>query len=53
MKDRKCKSNQEDRKYKYCEIVDQDGLCKKWVYGYNLGEDNKCCNSQNCVESEK
>ena len=52
LKDRKCKSNQEDNEYKYCEEIDEDGLCQKCVYDYQLAEDHKCCKSQYCAESE-
>ena len=52
LNDRKCKSNQEDNQYKYCEEVFQNGTCKDCVYEYNLGEDNKCSESQYCAESE-
>ena len=52
LKDRSCKSNQENNKLKYCEEVDINGNCKRCIYDYKLGEDNKCCNSQYCSESE-
>ena len=52
LKDRKYKSNQENNKYKYCEEVNQNGICKKCVYEYTLGEDNKCTFSQYCADSE-
>ena len=52
LKDRKCKSNQEDNKLKYCEEVDESGICKKCIKDYKLGEDNKCCLSQYCDISE-
>ena len=52
LKDRKCKSNIEDNNYKYCSEVDENGICKKCVYDYFLGKDNKCCYSQFCLESE-
>ena len=52
LKDRKCKSNQENNKYKYCDEVDINGNCKGCVYDYKLGKDNKCCNTLYCAESE-
>ena len=50
-KENKCKSNLEDGKFKYCQKVMNDECvqCKK---DYYLGEDSKCSNSLNCVESE-
>ena len=52
IKDRKCKSNTENNDFKYCEEVDENGICKKCVYDYKLGQDNKCTNSQYCLESK-
>ena len=52
LKDRKCKPNTEDNDLKYCEEVDVNGICKKCVYDYKLGLDNKCCKSQYCAESQ-
>ena len=52
LKERKCKSNKEDNEFKYCEEVDENGVCKKCVYDYKLGKDNKCCRSQYCDISE-
>ena len=50
LKDRKCKSNQEDNNYKYCKSADKD--CKNCIYGYYIGEDHKCSTSDYCSESD-
>ena len=47
----KCFSNQEDEKYKFCSNVSL-GKCMSCENGYQLGKDNKCVSSPNCLESE-
>ena len=52
--DGKCKSNQDDNDFKYCEIADE-GKCIKCYDEYKkyyLGKDNKCTLSKNCAESK-
>ena len=49
-KDGKCKSNEEDNEYKFCEIA--NGYCIKCLEGYYLSEDNKCSLTKNCSEVE-
>ena len=48
---RKCFSNLEDEKLKFCSTVSL-GNCIDCESGYNLGKDNKCSTSLNCIESE-
>ena len=50
LKDRKCKSNQEENNFKFCRLA--DGECKQCIYGYHIGEDHKCSTSIECVESK-
>ena len=52
LKDRKCKSNIENNKYKFCEKVDINGNCLNCIYEYKLGLDNKCTNTNYCEQSE-
>ena len=49
--DFRCKSNQEENDYKYCEIA-YGGKCIKCKEKYYLGKDNKCSNAKNCAESK-
>ena len=49
-KDGKCKSNQENNDFKYCEYA--DGFCTQCLAGYYIGKDNKCSFTQNCAYSE-
>ena len=49
--DGKCKSNQEDNNFKYCQMADNN-LCSYCSYGYALGEDFKCASTKNCAESD-
>ena len=49
LKDRKCKSNNENNNFQYCKQTDE--VCKNCIYGYEIGEDNKCSTSHNCIES--
>ena len=49
-KDYKCKSNEEDSKFKYCLIADKECTTCEWTY--YLGKDSKCCNTRFCEESE-
>ena len=49
--DYKCKSNLEDNPYKYCKKV-ENGACINCELNYYLGEDSKCTNTPNCIESE-
>ena len=49
-KDGRCKSFLEEDIFKNCEVA--DGVCKKCINGYYLGEDNKCSSSKNCSESD-
>ena len=48
--DGKCKSNQEDNNFKFCQMADNN-LCYNCIYGYTLGEDFKCTSTKNCAES--
>ena len=50
-KDYKCKSNEENNKYKYCLIAENDN-CVSCDWPYYLGKDSKCCNTKFCEESE-
>ena len=50
--DLQCKSNQENNKFKFCEIVDINGNCIECIVDYFLGEDKKCSLSKNCAEIE-
>lgn len=48
-KDEKCKSNQENNKYKNCAIVEDECIeCSLSTY---LGDDHKCTTTINCAES--
>ena len=48
---KKCISNQENNKYKYCsEVI--SGICTNCEINYYRGNDLKCSNSKNCLESE-
>lgn len=49
-KDGMCKSNQEDNEFKFCKII-KEYTCKECVENYQLGLDNKCSTTKNCVES--
>ena len=49
-KDGKCKSNQEDKDFKHCTIVDNT-ICLGCSLGYELGEDKKCSTTKYCAES--
>ena len=49
--DFKCKSNLEDNEFKYCKMV-IDNKCTRCENNYYLGEDQKCSNTKNCLESE-
>ena len=48
-KDYKCKSNQEENDYKYCQNV-VEGKCSSCIEGYKLSQDNKCSISYNCKD---
>ena len=50
-RDGMCKSNTEENDFIYCK--EADGKCIKCTYYTNLGEDNRCSWSKNCVESNK
>ena len=50
IKDKKCKSNQEENDLKYCQIA-EDGICKKCITEYAIGEDHKCSSSYDCKKS--
>ena len=45
----KCISNEEDNDFKYCRKA--KNICNVCTYGYEIGEDNKCSTSLNCIES--
>ena len=47
---KKCKSNEEDEEFYYCTKADIS--CTQCDTGYFLGEDKKCTNTENCVESQ-
>ena len=47
--DYKCKSNQEENDYKYCQKV-SNGICTECIRGYKLSNDFKCTISFNCLE---
>ena len=47
-----CISNQEENDFKNCKISD-NFKCIQCIYGYFIGNDNKCSNSNNCYKSEK
>lgn len=49
-KDGMCKSNREDNEYKFCKIIKEDS-CVECIENYELGLDNHCSTSKNCVES--
>ena len=49
-KDGKCRSNQEDNEFKYCNFADE--VCIECLSGFQIGKDNKCTFSQNCAVSE-
>ena len=49
--DRKCKSNKMKDEYLYCILVNENE-CIQCESGYYLGEDKKCSNTKNCLESE-
>ena len=49
LKNRACIPNTEDNIFKYCREGDE--VCKSCIYQYDIGEDNKCSTSHNCVES--
>ena len=50
LKDRKCKSNQNDEDFRFCKEINKHcTVCEK---GYFLGEDNRCSTSKNCEESK-
>ena len=48
---RKCFSNKEDEKFKFCVEV-KYGNCIMCDYEYELSKDNKCVSSLNCLKSE-
>jgi len=48
-KDGKCKSNEENNDFKYCQIA--DGECIQCLSDYELGSDNKCSTTKYCAES--
>ena len=48
--DRKCKLNNANNEFKYCEKA--DGNCYTCIGNYNLGNDYKCVTTRNCEESE-
>ena len=48
---RKCYSNQEDEKFKFCKQT-SSGNCINCEDGYKFGKDNKCVSSLYCLESE-
>ena len=49
-KNGKCKSNQEENEFKYCDNA--DGVCSQCISGFEIGKDNKCTFSKNCAASE-
>ena len=49
-KDGKCKSNQEENEFYFCQIA-ENNFCSKCINGYYLGEDLRCSNAVNCSES--
>ena len=51
IKDGLCKSSQKDDNFKYCRIGDD--ICLDCNKDYYLGEDNKCTNTEGCIESEQ
>ena len=46
-----CKSNKENEELFHCKKAQE--MCIECETGYYLGEDSKCTNTQNCVESDK
>ena len=48
-RDGKCKSNTEDNEFKYCKSA--KNVCYECIYGYQIGEDQKCSTSFHCLES--
>ena len=49
--DDKCKSNEENNKFKNCKKGGD--TCDECIYGYYLGEDNLCSLSKNCSISDQ
>ena len=47
---KKCKSNKENEELFKCKKAQE--LCLECENGYFLGEDSKCVNTQNCIESD-
>ena len=47
----KCFSNKEENDFKNCKSS-ENNKCVQCVYGYYIGSDNKCSNSNNCFRSE-
>ena len=50
-KDYKCKPNEEENEFKYCQKV-FEGMCIECIKGYRLSKDFKCTLSYNCLEAE-
>ena len=50
LKDGKCKSNQENNKFKFCQKSNIYGECIQCLDGYILSQDNKCSKTENCAE---
>ena len=48
--DRKCKLNNIDNEFKYCEKANKE--CFTCIGNYNLGKDHKCTTTRNCDETE-
>ena len=51
IKDYKCKSNQEDDDFKFCQKV-ENSICKSCIQGYRLSKDSKCTSSEKCIGAE-
>ena len=47
--DGKCKLNIENNEFLYCKSAKD--VCYECIFGYEIGEDNKCSTSYNCLES--
>ena len=50
-KDYKCKSNQQENNFKYCQKVTND-QCLECIPGYTLSKDLKCTITYHCLEAE-
>ena len=48
----KCISNQEENDFKNCKLS-ENFKCIQCIYGFYIGNDNKCSTSKNCHRSEK